>query len=95
MSVSFNPGNLRTELQRHLKGVMASLVDLTLHPATYGAYTELYSGWSEDVKPDDLYIMPWGRRGAEPVRKDIRAGIEKGLAERFWGWCERETAVYA
>jgi len=95
VSVSFNPGNLRTELQRHLKGVMACVVDLTLHPAIYGAYTELYSGWSEDVKPDDLYVMPWGRRGAELVRKDIRVGIERGLAERFWGWCERETAEYA
>ena len=94
VSVSFNPGNLKTELQRHSSGILARLADNMLHPAIYGAYTELYSGWSPEVGPEALYIMPWGRRGATFVRHDIMAGIDNGLAERFWDWCDSETAKY-
>lgn len=95
VSVSFNPGNLRTELQRHSKGIMLKLADSMLHPAIFGAYTELYSGWSPEVGPDSLYIMPWGRHGAKYVRKDILAEMDKGLAKRFWDWCDEETSKYA
>lgn len=95
VSVSFNPGNLRTELQRHSKGIMLKLADSMLHPAIFGAYTELYSGWSPDVGPDSLYIMPWGRQGAKYVRKDILAEMDKGLAKQFWDWCDAETSKYA
>lgn len=95
VSVSFNPGNLRTELQRHSEGLMARLSDSMLHPAIFGAYTELYSGWSPEVGQDTLYVMPWGRQGNEYVRKDILIGIKNGQADRFVSWCESETAKFA
>lgn len=95
VSVSFNPGNLKTELQRHSEGLMARLSEGMLHPAIFGAYTELYSGWSPEVGKDALYIMPWGRKGREYVRKDILASIENGQADRFIKWCETETVAFA
>ncbi|KAJ9652617.1 short-chain alcohol dehydrogenase [Neophaeococcomyces mojaviensis] len=96
VSVSFNPGNLRTELQRHTAG--AALMLWLLYPAVYGAYTELWSGWSPDVIIDKgiTYVMPWGRDGTPLVRQDIRDGIEKDdLVGKFWQYCEDETKQYA
>ena len=96
ISVSFNPGNLRTELQRHTAGVMLKLADYMLYPAVFGAYTELYSGWSEDITIDKgiSYVMPWGRDGSNLLRSDIQAAIGQGLTDRVWDWCEGEVKGY-
>ncbi|KAF2253863.1 short-chain dehydrogenase [Trematosphaeria pertusa] len=97
VSVSFNPGNLKTELQRHTGGLLRRLGDAMLYPAVFGAYTELYSGWNEDITAGGgvTYVMPWGRDGSEMVREDIRRGMKEGLQQKFWDWCERETEMYA
>lgn len=85
ISVSFDPGNLRTELQRHSAGIMMRLGDYMLHPPVYGAYTELYSGWSDDVSlyKGVAYVMPWGRYGTKLLRSNIQRGIQDGLADRL------------
>lgn len=96
ISVSFNPGNLRTELARHTTG--AALVSWMMHPAVYGAYTELWSGWSPDVTIDKgiAFVMPWGRDGTAIVRNDILQGIKNDdLVDKFWKYCEEETNQYA
>ncbi|KFA67610.1 hypothetical protein S40285_09653 [Stachybotrys chlorohalonatus IBT 40285] len=86
VSVSFNPGNLQTELQRHSTGILMKLSENMLYPAIYGAYTELYSGWSENISTDQdiTYIMPWGRDGTNLLRSDIQKAIQAGLAGRIW-----------
>jgi NAD(P)-dependent dehydrogenase (short-subunit alcohol dehydrogenase family) len=96
-SVSFNPGNLKTELQRHSTGLMMKLAESLLNPAIFGAYTELYSGWSEEVGADKsiTYVMPWGRDGTHLVRSDIQKAIETGLADKVWNWCDSETKSYS
>ncbi|KAK4506270.1 hypothetical protein PRZ48_004235 [Zasmidium cellare] len=97
VNVAFNPGNLRTELQRHSGKFEVWVVDkLLLHPAILGAYTELWCGWSEDVKPGSNggYAWPWGRFG--PVRDDVQAELgNSGKAEAFWEWCAKETKAFA
>ena len=106
VSVCFNPGNLSTELQRHVKfpGVALARVVLEwvlLYPAVYGAYTELWSGLSERITTRDngKYIAPWGR--VANVRADIAAGLESkeeggsGAALKFWNWSEKETRQYS
>lgn len=95
--VAFNPGNLSTELQRHSGKTEAWIVGkLLLYPAIFGAYTELWSGWSEEVKPEHngSYVWPWGRFG--PVKSDVEAELAPGgKAEMFWKWCEKETKAFA
>ncbi|POR33079.1 Putative oxidoreductase [Tolypocladium paradoxum] len=97
LSVSFNPGNLKTELQRHSTGLLMRLAQKMLYPAIFGAYTELYSGWSEEITADKgvTYVVPWGKDGSDLVRQDIQEGIRNGLATRFWDWCESETKLYS
>ncbi|KAJ5218444.1 short-chain dehydrogenase [Penicillium cinerascens] len=96
-SVSFNPGNLKTELQRHSSGLMMKVAEPMLYPAIFGAYTELYSGWSEEIGADKsiTYVMPWGRDGTDLVRSDIQKAIGNGLADKVWDWCELETTKYS
>jgi NAD(P)-dependent dehydrogenase (short-subunit alcohol dehydrogenase family) len=96
LSVSFNPGNLRSELQRHMSGFGRWFVNLICYPVVFGAYTELWAGWSPEITPEHngAYVWPWGRFGG--VRSDVAAELrEGGNAERFWSWCEKETRDYA
>lgn len=96
VSVAFNPGNLKTELQRHSNRLMVKLAESMLYPPMFGAYTELYSGWSDEVTAEKgiTYIAPWGRNGTDLVRRDIVQGIQSGLAKKCWDWCEQETKTF-
>ncbi|CAE7222078.1 unnamed protein product, partial [Rhizoctonia solani] len=44
ISSSLNPGNLQTDLQRHLPWLLGKILGLFLYPASYGALTQLWSG---------------------------------------------------
>ncbi|KAF2722958.1 NAD(P)-binding protein [Polychaeton citri CBS 116435] len=94
VSNAWNPGNLRSELTRHQSLIGAWLIGTFLaYPPIYGAYTELWAGWSEEAgQPENVnkYIGPWGRF------IDLRGDIEKSTqTKKFWDWCEQETSKYA
>ncbi|KAH6968155.1 short-chain dehydrogenase [Fusarium avenaceum] len=63
VSASFNPGNLQTELQRHMSSIGKMMMSSMLHPPIYGAYTELYAGWSYEItlEHNGGFMIPWGR----------------------------------
>ncbi|KAI8682115.1 N-acetyltransferase domain-containing protein [Fusarium keratoplasticum] len=84
ISVSMNPGNLKTELRRHLPWIVATFFGWMSWDPVYGAYTELFAGFSQDITPENsgCWVIPWGR--IAPVRDDIRASAENGLGEKFW-----------
>lgn len=55
---SLNPGNLASDLQRHLNWIESFVIARMTYPPVNGAYTELYAGLSPDIaaiKPDQ-----WG-----------------------------------
>ena len=93
VSNAWNPGNLDSELMRHHNSIMRTAFRwLLLYPAVYGAYTELWAGWSEEAGKEDMkpgYVAPWGRKGM--VREDLAESVNQ---KRFWEWCERETEPY-
>jgi hypothetical protein len=103
---AFNPGNLNTELTRHLmvpylESVERLLQGLVLWPPRYGAYTELYAGLSPDLTIEQhsgAYIWPWGRIGhlrpdiEDSLRSKIQGGSEK--AAKLWAWCDQETVNF-
>jgi len=102
ISVSWNPGNLRSELQRNMGSVIKTILDtFMLHPTVYGGYTELFAACSPDITATQsgCYIAPWGR--ILPQRPDIVAGMKSeqdggsGVAAKFWEYCEKETSQYA
>jgi retinol dehydrogenase-12 len=95
VSIAFNPGNLKTELQRHMPSFATSAMGFLLYPPIFGAYTELWCGFSQDLTTADngLYVAPWGKKSK--VRGDVQASIDKtGLADKFRDYCRRETEKY-
>jgi NAD(P)-dependent dehydrogenase (short-subunit alcohol dehydrogenase family) len=49
ISIALNPGNLHTELARHVGSVFRFFVSFLCYPPVNGAYTELFAGLSPDV----------------------------------------------
>ncbi|KAJ4009605.1 short-chain alcohol dehydrogenase [Fusarium irregulare] len=102
LSVSFNPGNLQTELQRHVSSIGKMIISPMLHAPIYGAYTELYTGWSSEITSEHngWYIIPWGRIDTQGLGRDVVKSLQSekeggsGVALAFWEWCDRETASF-
>ncbi|KAI1075436.1 short-chain dehydrogenase [Whalleya microplaca] len=101
VSISLNPGNLKTELDRTCNALEMIFRKATVYPPINGAYTELYAGLSEDVTseiPGD-WIAPWGRFAN--IRGDLAQGSKPeseggtGLAQKFWEWSEEQVKPYA
>lgn len=101
VSVSWNPGNLKTDLTRHGWAVTKFFLNtLILYPAVYGGYTELFAACSPDISAKDngAFIIPWGRIGY--LRPDMVAAEKSkeeggtGISQQFWDWCEQECKQY-
>ncbi|KAI1474574.1 NAD(P)-binding protein [Daldinia eschscholtzii] len=99
---AFNPGNLRTELQRHWTGLDQWITDkFFVYPAIYGAYTELWTALTPELTPDKsgAYVYPWGRFGSLPagVETSIKGESEggTGAATKFVEWCRKQTEAFA
>ncbi|KAI4730886.1 NAD(P)-binding protein [Aureobasidium sp. EXF-10728] len=96
ISNAWNPGNLKSELQRHTPSVQAMFINMIVYPVQLGAYTELFAGWGEEAGRSEnagKFIIPWGRFG--PVRGDVAEAMENGGDEKLWEWCEKASAQYA
>lgn len=102
VSVAWNPGNLKSELQRHAPKLMNMALSFMLHPVKFGGYTELFAGWSPKVGLDTNggYVIPWGRVDTPNLRKDVLLASKTkeeggtGVGEKFWEWCDKETKEY-
>ena len=101
ISTSWNPGNLKTELGRHMSAFERFLLIILLFPAKFGGYTELFAGWSDEItaSQNGAFIVPWGQVGN--LRADLITGQKPeseggtGVAQKFWEYCEKETKQYA
>lgn len=100
ISVGWNPGNLKTELGRHMSFIAKLLVQPLLYEPKFGAYTMLYAGWSSDIDEslNGAYVWPFGRMGV--LKPDILAAMKSkeeggtGEAKRLGEWCEKECGKY-
>lgn len=100
-SVSLHPGNLKTDLQRHVPKLEMLVIDMMVYPPINGAYTELFAGLSPDVtlEKSGAWLMPWGRFGVQ--RPDLVQGSKPiseggtGMAERFWNWSLEQIKPYS
>ncbi|KAF4610211.1 hypothetical protein D9613_010552 [Agrocybe pediades] len=87
VSTSLNPGNLQSDLQRHLSPILMFFVGLLLYPVEYGALTQLWSGTSpEGTELNGKYLIPWARIG-----KPNPATNDEKLARDLWTWMEEQV----
>ncbi|EXF85128.1 hypothetical protein CFIO01_12053 [Colletotrichum fioriniae PJ7] len=90
ISVSVNPGLVKTELQRHAPAAMSVVMGVVFKGPRYGAYSELFAACSPDilVEKSGSYIIPWGRFGCIPgdISEGMKPGSsgEKSLGTKFW-----------
>ncbi|KAG9236436.1 hypothetical protein BJ875DRAFT_227448 [Amylocarpus encephaloides] len=100
LSVSLDPGNLKTDLYKSLPRWQRIVVDRVLKEPIYGAYTELYAGLSIDITMENqgAFIVPWGKM--QPPRADIVQSCKSadesgtGIARQFWEWTEGQCEGY-
>ncbi|CAL3965505.1 hypothetical protein PZA11_001769 [Diplocarpon coronariae] len=100
ISVALNPGNLSSDLQRHIARWQNAILQIFLYEPIHGAYTELFAGLSPDVTIDNngAWVIPWGRYG--PLRADLEAACKSkeeggtGIATQFWEWSEEQVKSY-
>ena len=101
LSVTQNPGNLKTALLRHAPWILGFVAAPLLYSAKMGAYTELWAGLSGDLGIGDegKYVVPWGRVHPSP-RPDLLAALKTredggtGVAALFTEYCEKQTAGF-
>ncbi|KAK9352755.1 hypothetical protein V1523DRAFT_450775 [Lipomyces doorenjongii] len=77
LSLSLNPGNLKSNLQRHYGFIVRQVMGRTfLYPPRLGGLTELYAGFAPEPAANKgfTYIIPWGRIGI--LNKGGKIGLE-------------------
>jgi NAD(P)-dependent dehydrogenase (short-subunit alcohol dehydrogenase family) len=101
LSLTQNPGNLKTALLRHAPWMLGFFTAPLLYDAKMGAYTELWAGLSQDLSIEDggKYVLPWGRLHPSPRQDLLKAMKTKdeggtGVAALFLEYCEKETAEF-
>lgn len=62
VSVALNPGNLNTELTRNRSWLETKLLrTFILYPPIYGAYTELFAGFSAELTAETVRHKNWSK----------------------------------
>ncbi|KAI1768204.1 retinol dehydrogenase 12 [Hypoxylon sp. FL1150] len=100
ISVSLDPGNLKTGLRRHAGFLFRFSMKFIEHDPIYGAYTELFGGLSREIalEQNNAWICPWG--SIQPLREDIAQACRipeqggTGNAVRFWEWTAAQVESY-
>jgi len=92
VSTALNPGNIRSDIQRHLSAVERFiLTTLILYDPPYGPLTQLWAGTSPEAADlNGKYLIPWARVG-EPGK----SGRDPKLALELWTWLEEQVAAHA
>ncbi|KAF8885699.1 NAD(P)-binding protein [Gymnopilus junonius] len=89
VSTSLNPGNIKSELQRHMSRLEHLIVDRILYATPYGALTQLCAGTlPQGVDLNGKFLIPWARVGIPPkvTEKNTKLG------EELWAWFEDQVA---
>jgi len=87
VSISVNPGSIKTGLMRHTTSAFMLIFGWCFATPPYGALTPLWAGVSQQtVDFNGKYLIPWAREGeARPETQDPQLG------EKLWAWLETET----
>ncbi|KAJ3481616.1 hypothetical protein NLG97_g7775 [Lecanicillium saksenae] len=100
VSLPVNPGNLKSDLQRHHPSIAQKIGNWMLYPPVNGAYTELFAGLSPKVTMAESgsYVIPFGRFSF--IRSDIEQGSRleaeggTGMGKIWYDWCIEQVKTY-
>ncbi|KAJ2929773.1 hypothetical protein H1R20_g7322, partial [Candolleomyces eurysporus] len=88
VSTGLNPGNLASDLGRHLGRIEYKVISMMLYPVPMGALTQLWAGTTQaGATLNGKYLIPWARIGTgNPVINDEKLGAD------LWKWFEDQVA---
>lgn len=94
ISLSCHPGNIFSELQRHLTFMQSMFYRSVTYPPEYGALTECYALLSPELNEDSsgAYIVPFGYKGFP--RQDIETSYKGPAGMRLWRWLDQQVSSY-
>ncbi|KAI1112124.1 hypothetical protein F5Y14DRAFT_283275 [Nemania sp. NC0429] len=102
VSIPLNPGNIDSDFWRTMGPLVTCMLQKTLlHPPRYGAYTNVFAGFSPEatMEKSGQFVGPWGKfrnvsnemvEGSKP-----RSQGGNGTAQEFWSWSEAQIKAYA
>jgi len=87
VSTSLSPGVIKTDLQRHLRGLQAWIVDHTANPVERGVLTQLYAGTHpEGADLNGKFLIPFAR--VIPARAET---LDEETGRKLWDWLEEQV----
>ncbi|KDR68215.1 hypothetical protein GALMADRAFT_272698 [Galerina marginata CBS 339.88] len=88
VSISLNPGNIDTNLQRNVSSTQKKIMGLMLYPVVpYGITTHLWAGTAPETSEfNGKFLVPWARLGSP--RKDTQ---DPKIGEELWNWLEAQV----
>lgn len=87
VSIALHPGNLKTDLQRHVSKIERCITNPLLYPAPMGALTQLYAGtMPQAAEWGGKYMIPWARLGE--AKKETN---DPEIAKELWAWLESQV----
>jgi NAD(P)-dependent dehydrogenase (short-subunit alcohol dehydrogenase family) len=92
LSLTINPGNMKTGLLRHMPAIVGILFSPILYHARMGAYTALWAGVSKQLNIQDggKHVLPWGRLHPSP-RVEL---LDAMSAKEFVEFCDRKIVDF-
>ncbi|KAF8313622.1 NAD-P-binding protein [Clavulina sp. PMI_390] len=91
ISISMNPGGIRTELQRYTGAISLWFLQFILYDISYGAINPIYAATTpEALQLNGQYLRPW----ALPFEPRADLSNEQHQ-EKLWEWCEGEVKKFA
>jgi len=90
ISISLDPGNIKTDLARYQSDITKKLLNLMLKPVELGALTQLYAGtMPEAVNYNGKFLIPYAREG-----KPRKEALDDKIGERLWNWLEEQEKAH-
>ncbi|KAI0700474.1 NAD(P)-binding protein [Cytidiella melzeri] len=87
VAISVNPGNIVSDLQRHLVGFQRWLILTLSYPVEFGALTQLYAGTDPHaLELNGKFLIPWARVGTPPTES-----LDPAVGKKLWDWLEDHT----
>ncbi|PCH40330.1 NAD(P)-binding protein [Wolfiporia cocos MD-104 SS10] len=91
LSLSVDPGAVRTDLQRHVKETQGSIADAIikpmLRPPSFGALSQLWAGTMPEVlKHNGAYVVPTAK-----VAECRAEAYDPEIGRKLWEWLESEV----
>jgi len=87
VSISLHPGNIRTDLGRHMGFFQQILGRMMTYPVSYGTITPLYAGTAPAAgELNGKYLTGWARETLPHEN-----ALDGDLGKKLWEWCEDQV----